>query len=71
MKLFISSEKQLGHLRLGIFQKKINFLKNPDLLEDILDKISLVFRLSGLSCDATFIFAQSLRAAWLFMVKVC
>ena len=69
MKLLISKEKQLGHLRLGIFQKKQNFLKNPSFLKAGLDIISLAFKLRGLSRNITFIFTQSPKKAWLFTVK--
>ncbi len=65
----INSKKQLDYL---IFQKVANFLKNPSSPEEGLDKISLLaFRLREFPCDVTFMFAQSLRAAWPFMAKIC
>ena len=70
MKLFIPSKKQLGYLQLSIFQKSINFQKNQGSPKKGLNKISLAFRLRGLSHNATFMFAQNLRIAWLFTVKV-
>ncbi len=50
MKLFIPSEKQLGHLRLGTLvqqivdlPKVVNFPKNPGLPEEELNKIGFVY----------------------------
>ncbi len=64
----IGSKKQLGYL---IFLKVINFLKNTSLPEEGPDKISLLaFKLRGLLCNDTFMFAQNPRAAWPFTIKI-
>ncbi len=50
MKLFIPSEKQLGHLWLGILVEQIvdllkfvNFPKNPGLPKEELNKIGFIY----------------------------